>query len=572
MLFLLLPLSVGLTWGLGQDAASLAGTTWEATTSQGRQFTWTFHADKTLEYASPAGTYRNATWNQEGDKISFEMNNKYAQWTGTLKGDRMEGTGQNEAGAEWTWQAKRVGGKEPAPEPPAPTRPAPPPTRPRPAPPVRSTAPVAPPTGVDSLAGTTWEGKDSDGDSFSYRFLPGGILEYSAGGSTGEGTWKQDGAKATFETSNRYAEMTVTISGTTMAGSATNIEGRSWRFTARRVSGRDTLPNAAAPTQPAKPPPQADPSRLEGTTWRGVDSDGDEYTLRFLPDGALQADTPQGRKAQASWKITGDEVYFQFNNRYSEYRGRLRGDTMEGTAENVRGRTWTWRFRKVDTGKAEPTPAPPVERPPPAAPVVDLVDSRWRGTDSDGDEYQLTFLANGELKVVARGAELKQARWELTGDRILLDMNAGHSKYRGTIKGDLMEGTAENVSGRTWTWSFRRVRATPPAPPTTRPADPPAADRPRPKIELVGTTWSGVDSDGDRYVFRFLRDGVLDWTSPAGRFRDGKWQLEGDRVTITLNDGYSTYTATIKNDAMEGEAVNRVGRRWTWKMRRDEGE
>ena len=449
---------------LPQDAGSLAGTTWRATTSQGREFTFNFQKNGVLEYTSPAGTFRNATWSQDGAKVAFEMNKKYAEWTGTITGGEMEGKGANINGDEWTWRAKRISAPTFAPDPPKATPPTPTrattPMRPTPAAPTRP-QPVAPP--VEDITGTTWEGTDSDGDSFSYRFLPDGQLEYRADKTTGRGTWKQNGASVTMETNNRFAEFSITITGATMTGKATNVEGKSWTFTARRVGGgtNDSPPRRDEP----KPPPKSErpTTDLAGTSWRGTDSDGDEYTLHFKADGRLEADTPKGPQRKATWKLDGNKIYFEFNNRYSEYRGTLKGDVMEGTAENARGRTWTWKFRKIGAMTERPDrpdqPTPPRgDRPEPPSPPrsVSLVGTTWSGTDSDGDRYTLRFKADGVLEVTATSGIIREATWKQDGNKVSFEMNGGYSKYQGTLQGDVMEGKAENVKGRTWTWKMTR--------------------------------------------------------------------------------------------------------------------
>jgi hypothetical protein len=85
---------------------------------------------------------------------------------------------------------------------------------------------------------------------------------------------------------------------------------------------------------------------LEGTVWSGVDSDGDRYTFRYLPRGVLNYTSPSGTW-KAIWRQHGTAVYMAMNDRYSEYWGRLDGDTIFGRAGNIHGRKWTWRVKQV---------------------------------------------------------------------------------------------------------------------------------------------------------------------------------------------------------------------------------
>lgn len=457
-------------WALATppETPSLADSTWRVTTSHGRELILKFLKNGVLEYTSPAGNFQNATWSQQGDKVTFEMNKKYAEWTGTLKGDEIEGTGTNINGDQWTWKAKRLLAAPAAERASKPMTPKLAPASQTSAVPPAATAPTATRSATsetsraESVAGTVWEGVDSDGDPFTYRFLPDGVLEYKADKTTGHGTWKQNGSQVTMETNNRFAEFTITITGNTMTGKASNVDGRTWTFTARKVAG----PESSSALRTSATPPSAKPTApssaevtavdLVGTSWRGVDSDGDEYTLHFHADGRLEAETPRGPQRRATWSLSGNEIYFEFNNRYSEYRGTIKGDVMSGRAENTQGRRWTWNFRKIGG------PAPRSETP--AAPRLDLVGTTWKGRDSDGDEYTLVFKENGELQVTSTSGEIRQATWKLEGNRLRMEMNGGYSKYQGTIQGDVMEGQAENVKGRTWTWKFRRQPAAPPKP------------------------------------------------------------------------------------------------------------
>lgn len=83
---------------------------------------------------------------------------------------------------------------------------------------------------------------------------------------------------------------------------------------------------------------------------------------------------------------------------------------------------------------------------------------------------------------------------------------------------------------------------------------------------LAGTTWSGTDSDGDKYTFTFERDGTLAYKSPTGSYRNGKWSQFGGSVYFHMNNHYSEYLGEIKGDKMEGKGWNVKGRGWTWKV------
>ena len=81
---------------------------------------------------------------------------------------------------------------------------------------------------------------------------------------------------------------------------------------------------------------------ISATTWTGADSDGDYYVFHFKSSGELHYKSPTGFWTKATWKQTGDKVYMETNNKYSEYFGTIRGNKIKGTARNVKGKKWKW--------------------------------------------------------------------------------------------------------------------------------------------------------------------------------------------------------------------------------------
>jgi hypothetical protein len=87
--------------------ASVAGTTWAGTDSDGDYYEYYFQANGALHYKSPGGFYKNGSWKQDGDKIYMETNKKYAERQGLISGAHMEGKAWNVKGQTWTWQAQK---------------------------------------------------------------------------------------------------------------------------------------------------------------------------------------------------------------------------------------------------------------------------------------------------------------------------------------------------------------------------------------------------------------------------------------------------------------------------------
>lgn len=85
---------------------TLLATTWQGEGLEG-SITFEFLADGVLRYTTSDSSYTNGTWEQRGNRISFEMNSRFAEWTGRIDRTRMAGSAHNSAGRQWNWQASR---------------------------------------------------------------------------------------------------------------------------------------------------------------------------------------------------------------------------------------------------------------------------------------------------------------------------------------------------------------------------------------------------------------------------------------------------------------------------------
>lgn len=86
------------------------------------------------------------------------------------------------------------------------------------------------------------------------------------------------------------------------------------------------------------------------------------------------------------------------------------------------------------------------------------------------------------------------------------------------------------------------------------------------EASVEGTYWGGTDSDNHYYIYRFYAGGKLGYTSPSGTYgTDGNtWVQTGNRVEMSINNGYSFRDGTITGDTMSGTAWNIVDHHWTW--------
>jgi hypothetical protein len=196
-----------------------------------------------------------------------------------------------------------------------------------------------------NVAGTTWVGTDSVNNYYEYSFQTDGALYYkSPSGFWMNGTWKQDGGSIYFETNNKYSEYQGRISGTHMQGDAWNVKDRKWTWVANLLNA--TTPSAASTV-----------ASIAGSSWNVVETDteGSRDIFNFLADGTLSYSYQNGSYTNGTWKQYGDAIYIEMNKKFVEYRGRISGTHIEGTASNVKGNTWTWTADLKSSATA-PTP------------------------------------------------------------------------------------------------------------------------------------------------------------------------------------------------------------------------
>jgi hypothetical protein len=110
--------AVGLLAGLAAAAPQLkpeakaprdlTGTTWEGKSLEGLDQTIRFLPDGKLTITRAGRTIDKASWTQDGARVSWEVNERYAEYTGTLNGDTMDVSAHNKVGKMWTTTLSRV--------------------------------------------------------------------------------------------------------------------------------------------------------------------------------------------------------------------------------------------------------------------------------------------------------------------------------------------------------------------------------------------------------------------------------------------------------------------------------
>jgi hypothetical protein len=117
--FLLSFLIVGSTWASGGDpmsgrdgnydfeGASVEGTVWAGRLLPDDDSIFRFERGGVLWIRYFGNASRMGTWKQDGSSIYIEVNMKYAEMRGVLRGDRMTGEGGNRASLKWTFDVQR---------------------------------------------------------------------------------------------------------------------------------------------------------------------------------------------------------------------------------------------------------------------------------------------------------------------------------------------------------------------------------------------------------------------------------------------------------------------------------
>jgi hypothetical protein len=80
---------------------SLVGSAWTGNSYEKQTMTFEFGADGQVTVMYNGSPIKAASWKQDGDKIWFELNNKYCEFNGKIVGDRIEGQCHNVAGTRW---------------------------------------------------------------------------------------------------------------------------------------------------------------------------------------------------------------------------------------------------------------------------------------------------------------------------------------------------------------------------------------------------------------------------------------------------------------------------------------
>lgn len=89
------------------QAKGVAETTWSGKDIWGKPITLYFSGDGSLTYKTSNGIWTNASWSQDDSGLYFEMNKKFVENKGVIRGDEMTGEGWTKQGYRSTWSATK---------------------------------------------------------------------------------------------------------------------------------------------------------------------------------------------------------------------------------------------------------------------------------------------------------------------------------------------------------------------------------------------------------------------------------------------------------------------------------
>ena len=104
-------LALQISFCFAQNSRSIENTTWRGI-DNGRETEVTFLPNGMATYSYHNGTSimanNNVKWSQNGNKIYWEVNNKFVEKNGEINGDSFRGSAKNIKGLEWTFAYKLV--------------------------------------------------------------------------------------------------------------------------------------------------------------------------------------------------------------------------------------------------------------------------------------------------------------------------------------------------------------------------------------------------------------------------------------------------------------------------------
>lgn len=113
-----------------------------------------------------------------------------------------------------------------------------------------------------------------------------------------------------------------------------------------------TLAHAARAQAPAS-------SSIEDTTWSVTDSTGSTFVFEFDRGGLFRATSWAGAVSKGRWSLEADKLLVRLDAKAGEYRGVVKGDSIEGEAEGAGFGGLNWEARREEARPVRSASAAP---------------------------------------------------------------------------------------------------------------------------------------------------------------------------------------------------------------------
>jgi hypothetical protein len=96
----------------------------------------------------------------------------------------------------------------------------------------------------------------------------------------------------------------------------------------------------------AAPALKPERNKIAETTWVGETKEGWLMTIEFKQNGTMIVSYQQ-TIFTASWKQDDNHIYYEMNNKYCEFNGKIQDNNIEGKSSNIVGDEWFTKLRLI---------------------------------------------------------------------------------------------------------------------------------------------------------------------------------------------------------------------------------
>jgi uncharacterized caspase-like protein len=188
-----------------------------------------------------------------------------------------------------------------------------------------------------------------------------------------------------------------------------------------------------------------------------------------------------------------------------------------------------------------------------------LTGTTWTGDSAGGDKhYEFQFLSSSEVVWSLKWGRLNdptfQGTYTLNGNQLRMVFDA-----KKVMGGNEEVAAVLSENSLTGSWNFGRSEVRPDNGmykfTVTKASTSSGSNPPNGASSLVGTTWKGDSSGGDKhYQVQFLPNGKVIWNLKWNNYGEaqGIWRQEGNTITLDLNGYLKPVIMTVNGETMDG--------------------